>query len=237
MRVLGVRLAFALLFGATALAGCQRAPAPASDGPAAAALASFEDLHAQAAARVDQGDWPGAQLALEEALRRRPGDVHTRYLHALVLSRLDLRDHAAEGFRWVVDNGAPGSEDVEQARNWLIRAGVLRAPEPAASPEPERDEPTGRLRGRTRWELADNEQVTADLILEGTGTATAGRTYACKVMLNDAYEFPSLVPGEYRLRALRNGVQLWETPVVVGENEPTVVDLGTPAPAGRPGGG
>jgi len=36
------------------------------------------------------------------------------------------------------------------------------------------------------------------------------------------------VPGEYRLRALRNGQPLWDTPVVVRDNEATVLDLGTP---------
>ena len=134
-----VRFAFVLTLGTALLAGCQKAPTPATDGPAAAALASFEELHAQAEARVAEGDWTAAQLLLEEALRRRPGDVHTRYLHAVVLTRLDLRDHAAEGFRWVVDNGTAGSVDVEQARQWLMRAGVLQAPQPAASPEPEGD--------------------------------------------------------------------------------------------------
>ena len=139
MTARALRLAVVLTLGALALAGCQRSPAPAPGGATADALASFEALHERADARVAEGDWAGARAALEEALRRRPGDVHTRYLHALVLTRLGLRDPAAEGFRWVVDNGAPGSDDVEQAMQWLIRAGVLQAPEAAASPEhPER---------------------------------------------------------------------------------------------------
>ena len=214
-------------------AGCQRAPGPATRTPAAA---SFEQLHEEADRRVAQSDWAGARAALEEALRRRPADAHTRYLHAVVLSRLDLREPAAEGFAWVVANGAPGSDNVEQARRWLIQAGVLQAQEPAASPEPsDADAPSGRLRGRTRWDVGDSGQMTVDLILEGTDAATAGRTYVSRAMLNDEYEFPSLVPGEYRLRTLREGRQLWDTTIVVREGEPTVLDLGAPLqPLARP---
>jgi hypothetical protein len=226
-----IGLAGLLVLGATVAVGCQRAPGPVTRAPAAV-TASFEQLQEEADGRLAQGDWAGARTVLEEALRRRPADAHTRYLHAVVLSHLDLRDHAAEGFSWVVANGAPGSDDVEQAQRWLMQAGVLQAPEPAASPEPpESDGPSGRLRGRTRWDVGDNEQVTVDLILEGTGATTAGRTYASKAMLNDEYEFPPLVPGEYRLRALRNGQQLWDTAVVVREGAPTVLDLGTPSQA------
>ncbi len=153
-----------------------------------------------------------------------------------MLSRLDLREPAAEGFAWVVAYGAPGSDNVEQARRWLIQAGVLRAPEPAASPErSDADAPSGRLSGRTRWDVGDSQQTTVDLILEGTDAATAGRTYASRAMLNDEYEFPSLVPGEYRLRTLREGRQLWDTTIVVREGEPTVLDLGAPSqPPPRP---
>ena len=79
MTARALRLAVVLTLGALALAGCQRAPAPAPGGATADALASFEALHERADARV------------------------------------------------------------AEAMQWLIRAGVLQAPEAAASPEhPER---------------------------------------------------------------------------------------------------
>jgi hypothetical protein len=144
-------------------------------------------------------------------------------MHALVLSELGLRDHAAAGFSWIVEHGATGSDDVEQARRWLVKAGVLTAPEPAASPEA--DGPKGRLQGRTVWPIPDTEQVTIDFTLEGTGATTAGRTYTSKALLNGEYEFPPVVPGDYRLRARREGTDVWDVPVVVREGEPTVLNL------------
>jgi len=52
-----------------------------------------------------------------------------------------------------------------------------------------------------------------------------------RALPNEDYEFPPVVPGEYRLTVRRGDARLWEVPVVVREGEATTVDLGTPAEA------
>src|SRR5439155_851460 len=141
--------------------------------PAPAPRVSFERLRADAVARLESSHWAGARIALEEALRRRPADVYTRYLLGVALSNLDLQDHAAEAFAWVVAYGSPRSEYVGLARQWLVLAGVLRARTTDVAAAGESSQATGRLRGRTSWLPTDDAQVTLRLTLEGSGATTA----------------------------------------------------------------
>ena len=177
-------------------------------------------------ARLESSDWAGARIALEEALRRRPADVYTRYLLGVALSNLDLQDHAAEAFAWVVAYGSPRSEYVGLARQWLVLAGVLRARTTDVAAAGESSQATGRLRGRTSWLPTDDAQVTLRLTLEGSGATTAGRRYSASALPNEDYEFPPVVPGEYRLTIRRGDARLWDVPIVVGEEDPTTVNLG-----------
>ena len=238
--LVAVLAAMATIAILTALPALQArwAPAPRSPGPmprrvstAPAPRISFERLRADAVARLESSDWAGARTALEDALRLRPADVYTRYLLGVALSNLDLQDHAAEAFAWVVAYGSPRSEYVGLARQWLVLAGVLRARTTDAAAEREGPEAVGRVRGRTSWAPTDDGQVTLILTLEGTGATAAGRRYVASALPNEDYEFPPVVPGEYRLTVRRGDARLWEVPVVVREGEATTVDLGTPAEA------
>ena len=186
---------------------------------------SFERLRADAVARLESSDWAGARIALEEALRRRPADVYTRYLLGVALSNLDLQDHAAEAFAWVVAYGSPRSEYVGLARQWLVLAGVLRARTTDVAAAGESSQATGRLRGRTSWLPTYDAQVTLRLTLEGSGATTAGRRYSASALPNEDYEFPPVVPGEYRLTVRRGDARLWEVPVVVREGEANPVGI------------
>ena len=202
------------------------APTPRRVSTAPAPRVSFERLRADAVARLESSDWAGARIALEEALRRRPADVYTRYLLGVALSSLDLQDHAAEAFAWVVAYGSPRSEYVGLARQWLVLAGVLRARTTDVAAAGESSQATGRLRGRTSWLPTDDAQVTLRLTLEGSGATTAGRRYSASALPNEDYEFPPVVPGEYRLTIRRGDARLWDVPIVVGEEDPTTVNLG-----------
>jgi len=202
------------------------APTPRRVSTAPAPRVSFERLRADAVARLESSDWAGARIALEEALRRRPADVYTRYLLGVALSNLDLQDHAAEAFAWVVAYGSPRSEYVGLARQWLVLAGVLRARTTDVAAAGESSQATGRLRGRTSWLPTDDAQVTLRLTLEGSGATTAGRRYSASALPNEDYEFPPVVPGEYRLTIRRGDARLWDVPIVVGEEDPTTVNLG-----------
>ena len=202
------------------------APTPRRVSTAPAPRVSFERLRADAVARLESSDWAGARIALEEALRRRPADVYTRYLLGVALSNLDLQDHAAEAFAWVVAYGSPRSEYVGLARQWLVLAGVLRARTTDVAAAGESSQATGRLRGRTSWLPTDDAQATLRLTLEGSGATTAGRRYSASALPNEDYEFPPVVPGEYRLTIRRGDARLWDVPIVVGEEDPTTVNLG-----------
>jgi hypothetical protein len=201
-------------------------PMPRRVSAAPAPRASFERLRAEAVARLESSDWAGARLALEEALRVRPADLYTRYLLGVALSNLDLQDHAAEAFAWVVAYGSPRFEYVGLARQWLVLAGLLRGPATATAAERESAQPVGRVRGRTSRVPIDDGEATLSLALEGTGATTAGRRYSASAPANEDYEFPSVVPGEYRLTVRRGDARLWDVPIVVGAEGPTTVDLG-----------
>ncbi len=214
------------------LAACGGPPAGRAPQPAAPTV---ERLRAEGDERLGRRDWAGAVRAYEQALLYAPDDVHARYRLGIALAHLERTEEAVTAFTWVADHGAPDSEEVRVAREWLVAAGVRPAARAAAGPAAEEPSPGGGLEGRTEWKNLDpgRPRPGLQILLEGDEPVTRGRRYWTKVPLNDPYRIPGIVPGRYRLMAQVGPFRLWDTTVVVQDGGPTRVDL-TPATSVAP---
>jgi tetratricopeptide (TPR) repeat protein len=85
---------------------------------------SAEELAADGDRRLARGDVVGALEAYDEALMLDAADPRAYYRAGVALSYLGDREQAATMFLWVVRSGAPASEEVRRAREWLQAAGL-----------------------------------------------------------------------------------------------------------------
>lgn len=164
----------------------------------------------------------------------------------VVLTRLERPDAAAAAFRWVVERGPDGREEVRVARQWLAEtAGAEKSGAEGPGPDAATDdvgtgsssphEMLGRLEGQTRWTRLQRGHTAPRLkiLLIGDDQGTRGRRYAARTVLNQSYRFEGIEPGTYRLVAQAGMVRLWDMPVTVRSGEPTRLDL-TEATAAAP---
>jgi hypothetical protein len=214
-----------IALAAVAAAGCQQSGAGSVANPSASRPAiGVEQLKADGVAALEKGRYENALRAFTEALSRLPDDVGLHYLLAVTYSHLDRKEDAILAFRYVVQHGKPGSQEVQGATRWLAGVGIaMGRTGPAPAPDPP-EAVTASLQGKIVWPLeADQVLPRLQMQLEGTSANTVGKRYGIHAHFNGQYAFPQVRPGDYRLRAQIPYNRIWEMDVTVGEK--TMLDL------------
>jgi hypothetical protein len=183
------------------------------------------------------GDHAGAVAKYREGLQATPDDVRLHFALGSALAHLDRRAEASEQFRWVVEHGAPGQEEVAMAREWLAAASegegssssrrdVTMSPAAGAEGQPASPE-VGSIKGKTAWPSVnpDSQRVALELRFNGDDEATTGKNYRLHIGLGRPYTMSDLPAGAYRVEGRSGGVKLWEQRVVVGAGKETALDL------------
>ncbi|MGH7368169.1 MAG: tetratricopeptide repeat protein [Candidatus Rokuibacteriota bacterium] len=209
------------------LAGCQGPPPgpPRSAAPEPAVLAT------QA---LQSGDYARAAALFREALKQDPRRPAVHYGLAVAASYLSLKDEAAREFRWVARYGPAGSPEVEEARRWLIRAGLWRPPQvqPVRRVEEERKPGHATLEGRAIF--GDSGQPPRPLqrlqlfLVGQPDSPTQKERYNLRTDEDGRFRFPSVVPGPYKLTNRVAGQPIWRLRVELKPSEGARLDL-TPA--------
>src|SRR5262245_2988135 len=176
------KLASIVLLGLALASGCSRPPA--TPAPAASVGASPRE---QGDLLARSGDYAGAVAKYKEALQATPNDVRLRFALGSALAQVDRRAEAAEQFRWVVEHGAAGQEEVAMAREWLAAASegagssssrqdVTISPAPGAEGSPA-SAGVGSIKGKTSWPSvnADTPPIALELRFNGDDAATTGK--------------------------------------------------------------
>jgi hypothetical protein len=194
------------------------APGPVTRNPAAEAMAA-----------VGRGDWAGAAPLLRQALGQDPASAKLHYNLAVAASYLDLRDEAIREFRWIVANLAPELPEAQEARRWLIGAGVLARPtETAAAPSERITEETpgdSGVHGQVLW--ADG-RPTARVQLFLKGAPKSPNEHLQWVLRTDdsgRFEFKRIPAGTYMLTNKVAGEPTWRLRVTLAPGEVTTLDL------------
>jgi tetratricopeptide (TPR) repeat protein len=195
-------------------------------GPPPSAPSAPRNLVADAMLAFDQGEWARAADLLRLALAQDPGDAALHYYSAVAATRLDRRDDAIREFRWVVANVAPDLPEAVEARQWLIRAGVLARPA-----EPLRDSPRGEtpsdsgLQGRVVW-AGERSTARVQLFLKGAPKSpNAGMQWVLRTDESGGFEFKGIPPGTYMLTDKVAGERTWRLRVRLEPGEVTSLDL------------
>ena len=225
------KLAPIALLGLALASGCSR---PSTTPAPAASVVGTPREQGDMLAR--SGDHAGAVAKYKEALQATPNDVHLRYALGSALAQLDRRAEAAEQFRWVVEHGSPGQEEVALARQWLASASeqepsssrrdVTMSPAPGAEGTPA-SPGVGSIKGKTAWPSVnpDSQPVALELRFNGDDEATTGKNFRLHIGLGRPYSMSDLPAGAYRVVGRSGGVKLWEQRVVVGAGKETALDL------------
>ncbi len=218
------RWALALLL--LAAAGCQSPP------PARAPQAA-EEPAALANEALERGQYQQAAELYRRALERSPDSVPLHYGLAVAASYLGWRDDTVREFQWVVARGAAGSPEVEAARRWLVRAGLLPRPSPRqTAAEPERTPNNASLEGRAVFAEAGQPPLPMrrlQLFLVGQpDSPTKEQRYNLRTDEDGRFQFPNVVPGPYKLTNRVAGQPAWRLRVELKPAEGKVLDL-TPA--------
>ena len=221
-----------VLLGLALASGCSRTPA--TPAPAASVVGTPRE---QGDLLAGSGDHAGAVAKYREALQATPNDVRLRFALGSALSQLDRRAEATEQFRWVVEHGAPGQEEVALARQWLASAAEQGSGEGSSStrkdvtmsPAPAAGQPAGvgSIKGKTGWPSVnpDSQPVALELRFNGDDEATTGKNFRLHIGLGRPYAMADLPAGAYRVVGRSGGVKLWEQRVVVGAGTETALDL------------
>jgi hypothetical protein len=218
-------IAIALIALATvATVGCQQTGGRQAGTAPVRRAVGVEQLRAEGVRQLEKGRYEGALRAFSEALSRLPDDVGLHYLLAVTYSHLDRKDDATLAFRYVVQHGRPGSDEVAAATRWLAGIGVVTARAEKKKPIDPPEALTGSMEGKIVWSVdPDRALPRLQLQLEGTSASTHGRRYGIFAHVNGQYAFPRVLPGDYRLRAQIGYTRLWDMDVTVRDK--TVLDL------------
>jgi tetratricopeptide (TPR) repeat protein len=224
MRV--VKLRVVLVAAALLLTlGCQQSPGPGVSKGAPAAGSLTLRLKQEGDAALAKGDYPTAALKLQQAVNQEPAEMALRYALGTALSYLNRREDAAQEFTWVVERGAPGSQEVQMARRWLVSAGypvvtaepavAAAAAEPAVAPGSYT--PKNRVKGKMEWPgvtpPATLIPVHVTLVGEEPGNREFNKTR--RFRLGRFYEFWDVPAGKYQLVAKAGDTVLWEQKIAV----------------------
>ncbi len=212
-----------------ALAGCQGPPpGPPRSAPAAAEPAML------ATQALQRGDYTRAATLFREALAQDPGRPALHYGFAVAASYLNLKDEAAREFRWVAHYGPAGSTEVQEARRWLMRAGLWPPAQvqPVGRAEEERRPGHASLEGRAVFGDAGRPPgpvQRVQLFLVGQpDSPTQKERYTLRTDEDGRFKFPSVVPGPYKLTNRVAGQPIWRLRVELKASEGASLDL-TPA--------
>jgi len=162
--------------------------------------------------------------------------MELHYGFAVASTYLDRRDDAIREFRWVVQYGRPNATEVDAARQWLIRAGVVPpaafAAVNAKGPEKERTSGNASLEGRAIFAEGGNPpQPMGRLQLFMVGqpnSPTQRERYNLRTDEHGNFKFPDVVPGPYKLTNRVAGQPTWRLRVELKASEVKVLEL-TPA--------
>jgi hypothetical protein len=225
------KLAPIAVLGLALASGCSR---PSTTPAPAASVVGTPREQGDMLAR--SGDHTGAVAKYREALQGTPNDVGLRFALGSELTQLDRRAEAAEQFRWVVEHGSPGQEEVALARQWLAssseqepassRRDVTISSAPGAEGQPG-SPGVGSIKGKTAWPSVnpDSQPVALELRFNGDDEATTGKNFRLHIGLGRPYSMSDLPAGAYRVVGRSGGVKLWEQRVVVGAGKETALDL------------
>ncbi|HBH04265.1 MAG TPA: hypothetical protein DDZ42_20525 [Candidatus Rokubacteria bacterium] len=229
-----MRLLVAAAFALVLAGGCQQPqpPAPAAGAPTKGPLTA--QLKAEGDALMARGDYERAVVKYLAAVNQEPKDVSLRFALGVALSNLDRREETIEQFRFVAINGAPGSNEVKLAREWLAKAGALDGAVPEGRQEAKPDTatasgpPKGRLAGRLQWGGIEPRDHLVRITVAIAGEDDANRDVRMQgsnFKLGWGYDFKNLPPGAYRITAENAGTRMWELKVSVAPGKETVLDL------------
>lgn len=219
----------ALLALLLVLAACQ-SPSPPTRPT------SSEDPAVLAARALAAGRYADAAQLYRQALGEAPGKMELHYGLAVTSTYLDRREDAIREFRWVVQYGRLGATEVDAARQWLIRAGVVPPAAYAAvnakGPEKERTAGNASLEGRVVFAEGGNPPQPMErlqLFLVGQpDSPTQRERYNLRTDEHGNFKFPDVVPGPYKLTNRVAGQPTWRLRVELKASEVKVLEL-TPA--------
>ncbi len=175
----------------------------------------------QADALAALGDYERAAEKYRAAVEREPDDVSLRFALGSALSHVGRQEETVEQFRLVVMRGDPGLAEVQTARRWLVRAGVLAEPVVFASSMAAGGAvPKGRVTGKTE---GGSDQVK--IALHGDEESNKDVAFDTSVKAGEPYEFEQVPPGTYRLTARVSETQVREHKITVEPGTETVFDL------------
>jgi tetratricopeptide (TPR) repeat protein len=196
-------------------------------------VATSEDPATAAAQALGAGRYADAVELYRRAVAESPSRVALHYGLGVASSYLDRRDDAIREFRWVVQYGPERSVEVDGARQWLIRAGVL-PPGPsvrstASRPDAERQAGNASLEGHAVYaEAGGTPQSMARLQLFLVGqpdSPTKEERYNLRTDENGNFKFPDVVPGPYKLTNRVAGQPIWRLRVELKPSETKVLEL------------
>jgi hypothetical protein len=205
------------------LLGCT---SPPPSGPAA----TTQDVEADAMAAVGRGDWSNAADLLRRALAQNQTSAKLHYNLGVATSYVGPRDEAIREFQWIIANLAPELSEAQEARRWLIEAGVLARPiETTAAVQEQSTETTSRdsgIRGQVLW--ADGRPTArVQLFLKGApNSPNANEQWVLRTDDSGRFEFKRIPPGTYMLTNKVAGSPTWRLRVKVAPGEITSLDLG-----------
>jgi hypothetical protein len=215
--------------------GCQQSPATSVSRGAPTAGSLTLRLKQEGDAALAKGDYQTAALKLQQAVNQEPADMSLRYALGTALSYLNRRADAAQEFTWVVDRGAPGSQEVQMARRWLVSAGypVETAPTvvtaAAAEPTvgPSNHTPKNRVKGKMEWPGVTPPEtlIPVHVTLAGEGPGNREFNKTRRFRLGRFYEFWDVPAGKYQLVAKAGDTVLWEQKIAVEADKDTILDL------------
>jgi tetratricopeptide (TPR) repeat protein len=198
--------------------------------PPSRLAATTQDVEADAMAAVSRGDWTSAADLLRRALRQNPTSAKLHYNLGVAASHVGPRDEAIREFQWIIANLAPELSEAQEARRWLIEAGVLARPTETTAAVPEQSTETAPrdsgIRGQVLW--ADG-RPTARVQLFLTGVPNSPNSNEQFVMRTDdsgRFEFKRIPPGTYMLTNKVAGSPTWRLRVKLAPGEITSLDLG-----------
>ncbi len=215
------RLALWAIGVAVLIVACQEAPRQQ------ASVAPSPDLLGQAREAIARRDYDTSARLLRQVVDGSPDNVAAHHLLAVSASWLDLTDEAEGQFEWVVAHGAPDSEEVKEAREWLrawrsqARAGS--PPEPAPT-RPDR----AMLSGQVRWNKdgGAGPQPHLRLFLKGIkGTPVEDEFHRVQTDERGMFRIPDLPPGEYSFTNRVAGPPIWRLKVALKAGEDLKLDL------------
>ena len=217
----------ALLLVVLVFRGGGAVPRPA-DEPRA--IVPVERVAQQAAILADRGDYDGAGQLYDQALQTAPENVSLWYALGVARSYLDQRQGTEEAFQYVVRHGDPASDEVKNARRWLVSAGVLAPFVTFTAPSEGEDagRASGAVKGKVTWgEPAPTQPpLKIQMLLHGVDGMAKGKRFVAHATLGQPYRFEHLPAGSYRLIGRAGEHLLWDLAVTVQADKDITLDLG-----------